>query len=128
MKFENTWGTICDKKSNNENLGKVICLQLGFPGMVKELRNVDVRGRKNVWLANVRCTGTEETMTSCFYEKWGTKVYDCGIEPLGVQCKKGQCIDRSKAHCIENVFIIFVHSFLRLLKANTVSYSNQINW
>ena len=82
------WGTICDDLWDI-NDARVVCRQLGYPYAVKALQGGQVPpGTGQIWLDNVRCTGSERNLTNCHHQGWGT--HNCGHgEDAGVECSTG---------------------------------------
>ena len=60
------WGTVCDEFFDS-NVAMVVCRQLGFNpvGAMAVFRAVYGRGTGPVLVADARCTGSEENITSC---------------------------------------------------------------
>lgn len=85
--YAGVWGTVCDDLFN-ANAAKVACKQLGYAeGTYRRNppRSWFQAGTGPVWMDNVRCRGTESTLTSCQYAGWG--VSDCGHdEDIGIVC------------------------------------------
>ena len=88
------WGTICsDKFASNDAL--VFCRQLGselgyslISGTVVSSSNTPV-GSGQIWLDDLACSGTEETLDECTHPGWGN--HNCGHdEDVGVSCKFGE--------------------------------------
>ena len=79
------WGTICDD-GWDINEAKVVCRELGYEYAVRALRGGQVpSGFGEIWLDDVKCTGNEENLTSCFHKGWGN--HNCAHkEDAGVEC------------------------------------------
>ncbi|CAB3997370.1 deleted in malignant brain tumors 1 -like, partial [Paramuricea clavata] len=79
------WGTICDD-SWDINDARVVCRQLGYTNAVKALQGGFVPdGTGQIWLDNVGCSGSEQSLTNCPHRGWGT--HNCGHnEDAGVEC------------------------------------------
>ena len=78
------WGTVCDGGWDYNNV-KVVCRQLGL-----SYENAEVKtgayfgeGTGEIWLNDVTCTGSEETLWECEHTGWGPKncnhSFDVGI-------------------------------------------------
>jgi hypothetical protein len=82
------WGTICDDSWDIKD-ARVACRQLGYTNAVKALQGDNVPdGTGQIWLDNVRCTGSEQILTNCPHRGWGT--HNCGHhEDAGVECLTG---------------------------------------
>ena len=88
VRFNNEWGTVCDDEWNNQD-AKVICRQLGFPEDNHQAGvNVYGGGTGPIWLDNVNCTGTENSVTECSHPGWG--YHNCKhSEDASVVCLPG---------------------------------------
>ena len=85
MYHKGQWGTICDHfwGINDAN---VACRELGYLYAVRVLHGYRVPdGTGQIWLDNVRCTGTEQSLSHCSHRGWG--VHNCRhSDDAGVQC------------------------------------------
>jgi hypothetical protein len=79
------WGTVC-YNSWDMNDAKVACRQLGFTKTVGPWYYG--RGTGKVWLYNMQCAGTENSLDSCTHNGWGTVWSDCKTHQYdaGVVC------------------------------------------
>ena len=78
---------MCDEGWDIDS-GKVVCTQLGFPGVIS-VRNKAFYGRGNgpIRLNDVECNGQESSLRSCRHRSWA--YYSCNSDhrgDAGVQC------------------------------------------
>ncbi|CAB4038396.1 deleted in malignant brain tumors 1, partial [Paramuricea clavata] len=83
--YNGTWGTICDDYWDI-NDARVACRQLGYTYAVRAFQGGDVPdGTGQIWLDDVKCTGSEQNLVSCTHNRLGNE--NCGhSEDAGVQC------------------------------------------
>ena len=92
--FNNQWGTVCRNGWSNQD-AKVICRQLGYPeGNHQSLVNgIEYgyygEGTGEIWLDDVDCTGTENSITECSHNGWANHGCD-HHEDAGVVCLTGK--------------------------------------
>ena len=84
--YNNTWGTVCDDDWDL-NDAAVVCRQLGFPGVFSSPCCAAFgQGTGPIWLDDMRCTGSETSLSSCSHRGWGR--HNCDhIENAGVYCQ-----------------------------------------
>ncbi|XP_071482925.1 scavenger receptor cysteine-rich domain-containing protein DMBT1-like [Diadema antillarum] len=99
--LNNQWGTVCDDQWNLVD-ANVACRQLGFgPALAVRFRARYGPGTGPIHLDDVRCTGEEETLPSCFYISSHNCAHDedAGVicNPPAGSCSRGQfrCQDGS---------------------------------
>ena len=77
------WGTVCDDGFDIAD-GNVICKLLGY---IRALETYGaVAGSGPIWLDNLACTGTEESLFGCLHNGVGN--HNCRHnEDIGVKCQ-----------------------------------------
>ena len=69
------WGTVCDDHWDMKD-ANVVCRQLGFPSAASALGSARFgAGSGQIWLDDVRCSGSESSIADCRHREWG--VGDC---------------------------------------------------
>ena len=88
VKYNGTWGTVCDDGADASE-AKVACKQVGCGNSLASVLSVQSFGggseSEPIWLDDVICSGSEDTLDDCTHEKLGT--HNCvHNEDLGVCC------------------------------------------
>ncbi|XP_078696446.1 uncharacterized protein LOC144924760 [Branchiostoma floridae x Branchiostoma belcheri] len=77
------WGTVCDDNFGTDD-AYVACRTLGYSGAVRTTTEFG-RGSGNIYMDDLRCSGTENSLFDCWYSGWG--LHDCAhSEDIGVVC------------------------------------------
>ena len=81
--FRGEWRSVCDDKWD-KNEANIVCKQLGFPGMIKEMSLLPTPNGE-FWLDNLECDGSEDKLCNCTSNGFG--IEDCVMgEGAGVTC------------------------------------------
>ncbi|XP_071839533.1 scavenger receptor cysteine-rich domain-containing protein DMBT1-like isoform X3 [Apostichopus japonicus] len=96
------WGTICDDLWGVED-ASVVCRQLGFSGVLAVRGNAFFgQGTDRIWLDDVSCNGSEESLNSCSHN--GIGEHNCGHrEDAGVECTMSE-LETSSPTCDAGLF------------------------
>ncbi|XP_062388284.1 deleted in malignant brain tumors 1 protein-like isoform X4 [Sardina pilchardus] len=79
------WGTMCDDNWDMSD-AQVVCRQLGCGGAVSAPKEAHFgRGSGDIWMDDVRCSGSEGSLTECSHSRFGSHDCDHG-EDAGVVC------------------------------------------
>jgi len=83
------WGTVCNRYRWSTANSRVVCQELGYPDARTGFNYEDYgsgRSDQPVWLENVYCRGSEESLVDCYYYRgWGS--YYCNhTHDVGVSC------------------------------------------
>ena len=83
--YSGNWGTVCDDIWNMNN-ARVVCRQLGYSDAVSALSYAHFgAGSGQIWLDNVNCAGSEDSIENCPHNGWGS--HNCGHhEDASVVC------------------------------------------
>ena len=105
--YNNTWGTVCDDYFSNTE-GDVVCRQLNYIGLVSVVLHPSVfgSGEGPIWLDDVDCNGSEDSIFDCYHNDIG--VHNCQhSEDVGIICGKHKIKStscRKKIFCSVNFF------------------------
>ena len=80
------WGTVCDDSFDIAE-ARVVCRALGFPDALSSQCCAKFgRGSGQIWLDDLRCTGSESSLFHCPHRGIGS--HNCGhSEDAGVICQ-----------------------------------------
>lgn len=74
--YNGSWGRVCGYGWDLTD-AKVVCRQLGFERTLKAATQTSdsekEKGRRKIWLNNVRCTGRENSLRECIHGRWGVE-------------------------------------------------------
>ena len=89
------WGTVCNTNWNYHS-AFVACRTAGFNTAVQAVTDTSYYGRGNgtVWLDNVQCVGTEESLFDCSRNNWGIVDSSCSdhSRDAAVVCSDGKLV------------------------------------
>lgn len=86
--YNGTWGTVCDDGWDLVD-ANVFCRELGFKRAERAAHRAAYgKGKGQVWLTDLRCSGDERSLTECRHGRWGENKCDHG-EDAGVVCVTG---------------------------------------
>ncbi|KAL9954260.1 hypothetical protein ACROYT_G041775 [Oculina patagonica] len=76
VKYNGTWGTICERRDLTYQSAEVICRQLGQGPPVKHKFShkectATNQGAEAVWLSDLKCQGFEDSIDECPHRGWG---------------------------------------------------------
>ncbi|RDD41199.1 Deleted in malignant brain tumors 1 protein [Trichoplax sp. H2] len=86
------WGSVCDAGFGYME-AMVACRQLGYNTAVR-VRCCALFGKSTgpILLANINCTGTEQSLLQCTYENWTSSMTACThSKDVGIQCSDDYC-------------------------------------
>ena len=85
--YNGTWVTV---RGDNWDLNdaNVVCRQLGFERALKAINFAAFgEGTGNIWMRNVRCTGSESSLRDCAHNMYSCGTRECGHNrDAGVVC------------------------------------------
>lgn len=86
--YNGTWGTVCDDDWDLMD-ANVFCRELGFKRAERAAQRAAYgKGKGQIWLTDLRCSGDERSLTECDHGRWGENNCDHG-EDAGVVCVPG---------------------------------------
>ncbi|TRY58898.1 hypothetical protein DNTS_003108 [Danionella cerebrum] len=79
------WGTVCDDYWNKPDAA-VACREMGCGDVIDAMKSAYFgKGSGQIWMDNVHCSGSEDTLSKCPFNSWG--IHDCVHgEDAGVIC------------------------------------------
>ena len=82
--YNGTWGTVCDDFFSTRE-GSVVCRQLNYIGVLSYSASLFGDGEGPIWLDNVDCSGSEDSILDCHHNGFG--VHNCRhTEDIGIIC------------------------------------------
>ncbi|XP_067222123.1 scavenger receptor cysteine-rich type 1 protein M130-like [Chanodichthys erythropterus] len=103
--YDDQWGTVCDD-GWDMNDAEVVCRQLGCGPAARAHSNARFgQGSGRIWLSNVRCSGSESSLTQCSHSPLGN--HNCGHkDDAGVVCLKDIRLVSGSDSCCGRVEIL----------------------
>ena len=91
VNYNGVWGTVCDD-GWDLNDAQVVCTELGLAEATAAMHDAYFgQGSEQIWLDDVNCVGTEETIGNCAHRGWGS--HNCSHEQdASVNCSAGRYI------------------------------------
>jgi len=89
VQYQQTWGTVCDDGADATE-AKVACRQVGCGNSLAPALSIQRfgGGSGKIWLDDVNCAGSEDTLDDCTHTALGT--HNCvHTEDWGVCCNGG---------------------------------------
>jgi hypothetical protein len=84
IRHNGIWGTVCDD-GFDDNAAQVACNALGFGHIGYSMNNYYGGGSGRIWLDDVSCYGTENSLDECRHRSWGSN--NCGhYEDISIGC------------------------------------------
>lgn len=84
--YNGTWGTVCDDFFSFPE-GSIVCRQLNYLNALSTSSSLFGAGEGPIWLDNVDCTGSEDSIINCDHNGFG--VHNCDhTEDIGIICGK----------------------------------------
>jgi len=88
--YKGEWGTVCYNETPTYANAIVLCRTLGYPDAkftTETLSFGNASSDQLIWISNLRCDGTEDTMLDCNFYTWETYSYcDNHVRDLAVSC------------------------------------------
>ena len=97
------WGTIC-VNGWDTNDARVVCRELGYKYANVLPRDQVYPGSGKIWLDDVDCTGSEQSLTNCSHSGWGKHHKYCAhYWDVEVECSTtGKAISLKVRYCFTN--------------------------
>ena len=94
--YKGKWGTVCYSDLPTYANARVICRELGYPDAkftTEILSFGNASSDQPIWISNLRCDGTEDTILDCFLYTWETYSYCVNhAHDLAVSCLESKLL------------------------------------
>lgn len=82
--YNGTWGTVCDDYFGIPE-ALVVCRELNYTGVISTSSVLFTAGEGPIWLDDVQCMGSEDSIFDCYHDGYG--VHNCDhSEDVGIVC------------------------------------------
>ena len=110
VNYEGTWGTVCNDSYWNLNDAMVVCRMLGYTSVLAAHVKYG-QGSGSVWMSNLACTGSENSISECSHIGWGETTCSHS-QDAGVTCGRKCPLDCHLGVHPGQLYVVLVTSSL----------------